>query len=1048
MAALTHPLSTNPFIQRHGPWLGAALALAAGVTAFFWKALLTDRVLAGYDLSTYFYPYRQYAAAALRQADLPLWNPYLFQGAPFLANQQTAVLYPPNLLYLLVATETGLALSIAIHLVWGALGVYAYTRRATGLAWLAAVGAAATFGLSGFLGAQVGHVNQVNAAVWLPWALLAAHRLYDGRSVRWAVALSVILALQFLAGHAQPSYMTLAAVMFCWLGRAAWDWLGVAALRPAFLEAGGPSAPERASHPPKAGPPAAPAWFASVRDWYMQLLWRPVVALVLLGGAFAGTAALAAPQALPMLQLTHHSIRQGGLSYGEATAFSLSPREFLAGMLPTPDGSVSSAEYFGFIGILAMSLALLGVVCAYRRPAAWGFAGLAAFSLLLALGAANPLYPALFEVLPGLDLFRVPARWLLLYTFAASVLAGIGLDWLARAVRGGLPLRGPLLRFGAGALLLALAAAGLAPLQHTLAAESAFIWLGLAVGSAALILLAARAPGVVWLLPLVVALELFWASRHLEYNQAPPAMAYTDPGPVTAILRDAYAGRAAGEGGRVLSLAGTAYAPGVEPELRERFAHLGTGSTYNLLVTQKYFEVMTPNTPLGLRIPTVDGYDGGVLPMGGYAGMKEVLQAGASAQPDAILRDQLRAVPPPRILDLFGVAYLLDDKIHDPWVDDVFYDTTFSLAVDADNPTAAVPNAPEVAADRIGVISYLTGAAALPQGQLVAVARVTTTEGRVIERPLQAGIHTAEGEYEKATPAHQAARDVGGWPDNPQGRRYHAVLELGETVAVKEVALEYRAAAGALRVVAMSAIGPEAHAPIILAAEPVTLLFSGDLKLYRRDRPLGTVYTAGTVYVAESTDEARAALTNPAFRVGEDVILERETPFRELPPRNALTGFARPLKHWLQGMDVWGGGPPFGVAPPEAEARFGESAPSGGLNLARYALADAAGAIVPETARPRPEYLSVRLDTPAPRVLVFSETFIPGWEATLDGAPIEIWRANAYYQAVWVPAGAHEIVFRYRPAAFRLGIVIFLAGAPALVFCWFIPTLLRRLRWA
>ena len=137
-----------------------------------------------------------------------------------------------------------------------------------------------------------------------------------------------------------------------------------------------------------------------------------------------------------MLQLTHHSIRQGGLSYNEATAFSLSPREFLAGMLPTPDGLVSTAEYFGFIGILAIALALLGVVATYRRPATLGLAALAFIGIFLALGVSNPLYAALFKIVPGLDLFRVPARWLLLYTFAASVLVGIGIDWLANSVQG------------------------------------------------------------------------------------------------------------------------------------------------------------------------------------------------------------------------------------------------------------------------------------------------------------------------------------------------------------------------------------------------------------------------------------------------------------------------------------------------------------------------------------------------------------------------------------------------------------------------------------
>ena len=1040
---MAFPFQTSPhsFLGRNGPWLGAALLLAALVTAFFWKALLTDRVLAGYDLSTYFYPYRQYAATVLSRGNLPLWNPFLFLGVPFLANQQTAVLYPPNLLYLMFATATGLALSIALHLLWAALGVYAFARQVSGLVWPAAVGAAVIFGLSGFLGAQVGHVNQVNAAAWLPWALLATHQLYTRRSVRWAIVLALVLALQFLAGHAQPSFLTLFTILLYWMGHAAWDWLGAAAARPAFFSGTGDTDTGLAARPlDGAGVDRAPAWFARCRDWLLHTTRRPLVALVLLGGAFGATAALAAPQILPMLQLTHHSIRQGGLSYNEATAFSLSPREFLAGMLPTPGGYVSTAEFYGFIGVLAMALALLALAAAYRRPATWGFATLALAGLLLALGAYNPLYAVLFDFVPGFDLFRVPARWLLMYTFAASILAGIGIDWLATHTPSRAEARAVLLRFGAGVLLLALLVTALAPLQHALAAELPLIWLGLTAASVGLILLALRAPRLVWLLPPLLALELFWGSRHLEYNQAPPPMAYADPGPVSDALRADYAG------GRVLSLASTAYAPGIEPQLREQFAHLGAGSTYNLLVTQKYFEVMTPNVTQGFGIATVDGYDGGVLPLDGYARMKDILQAGASARPDTILRDQVRTVPPPRILDLFGVTYVLRDKILDPWLDGVYYDTTFGQAVNAGQPSITLPNVPDTPANRIGIISYLTAAAALPQEETVAVLRVTTTDNRVIERPLQAGIHTAEGEYEKSQPAHQAGRVVGAWPENPEGRHYLAIVELGETVALKDISVAYQAAGGTLHLVAMSAIGPDVHAPVLLTPEPVTLLFSGDVKLYRRDLPLGLVYTTDTVYMAESTDQARLALLDPAFRVGQDVILEREQDFFELPPRNALTGYARPLKHWLQRRDLWGGGPPFGVVGSRDEARFGQPAAPGALAMPHYALGDA-GPTTVTVDRPRPELLTVRVDSPAPRVLVFAETFIPGWKATIDGGPVEIWRANAYYQAVYVPAGSHEVVFRYQPEALAIGVVIALSAVPVLVIIWFVPTVLRRLRW-
>src|SRR5437016_2653633 len=48
------------------------------------------------DLVTSFYPYRTLAARAVREGTLPLWNPYMLSGAPFLANAQSALFYPGN----------------------------------------------------------------------------------------------------------------------------------------------------------------------------------------------------------------------------------------------------------------------------------------------------------------------------------------------------------------------------------------------------------------------------------------------------------------------------------------------------------------------------------------------------------------------------------------------------------------------------------------------------------------------------------------------------------------------------------------------------------------------------------------------------------------------------------------------------------------------------------------------------------------------------------------------------------------------------------------
>ncbi|MCX6632084.1 MAG: YfhO family protein [Candidatus Solibacter sp.] len=60
----------------------------------------------------------------------------------------------------------------------------------------------------------------------------------------------------------------------------------------------------------------------------------------------------------------------------------------------------------------------------------------------------------------------------------------------------------------------------------------------------------------------------------------------------------------------------------------------------------------------------------------------------------------------------------------------------------------------------------------------------------------------------------------------------------------------------------------------------------------------------------------------------------------------------------------------------------------------------------------------LRLDaTPAcAGVLVLSDNWYPGWQATLDGKTIEVLRADAAIRAVAVPAGPHRIEMRYAPS--------------------------------
>lgn len=72
----------------------------------------------------------------------------------------------------------------------------------------------------------------------------------------------------------------------------------------------------------------------------------------------------------------------------------------------------------------------------------------------------------------------------------------------------------------------------------------------------------------------------------------------------------------------------------------------------------------------------------------------------------------------------------------------------------------------------------------------------------------------------------------------------------------------------------------------------------------------------------------------------------------------------------------------------------------------------------------------VVIDAVAPRGgwLLLSDTWYPGWKATVDGRPAPMLRANVAHRAVSLPPGNHRVVFRFRPASTARGFVLSAAG--------------------
>ena len=435
----------------HARWPGLAgewaiLALLAALTlAFFWRVLLTrDTWLprGGGDFNSFYYPLYRFAGAEVAVGRFPLWNPTLWGGMPFAADQQTGLFAPMNLLAFALARPFGYGTLewLAIGNVWlaAALG-YAFGRE-LGARRAAATLGGITFAFGGFMVSHLGHYPMVAVAPWLPAIFLTLRRAILRRSLPWTLALAGALLLALLGGHQQIFLYLLTGTGLYWL----------------FLTWNG--SPD----------PVWPDSLGAVRRWLAgRFAGHWIVAGAQLGLAGGLAVGLAAPSLLISLQMAALSIRSG-ISYGEALAYSLRPLHLITLLVPNAFGSTPgtfigavgfSGEVWGYAGIVALGLgvfALLRATATSRREAAF-FAALAGLALAVSLGAATPLQGWFYAFVPGYSRIRASGRWLILVDFAVAALATLGAEGLLRLVARDIAAGRQLLGRVARALGLALA---------------------------------------------------------------------------------------------------------------------------------------------------------------------------------------------------------------------------------------------------------------------------------------------------------------------------------------------------------------------------------------------------------------------------------------------------------------------------------------------------------------------------------------------------------------------------------------------------------------
>lgn len=361
--------------------------------AFFWR-LLTPNAdqqvsLARGDFSAQFAAFGAYQQARLSAGEIPLWDPYNNGGLPFIADTQAAVFYPPRLLTIALANLAGtgwiyhaLELEMVAHVLVYVLLFYALARRLTAEREGSPAAALAAALVAGFGGYTTGYpplqLALLEAAIWFPAVMLALHEATRrGVHWRWIAAAGWFLGISWMAGHPQTSFfltvVTVAYGLFrLWTIRA------------------------RAVH--------------------------AVAAIALVGGTSVGVVAVTLLPGLEYLMLTSRA----GFDYAaKSTGFPVS--HLLQIGVPNVV-SQWSPLWIGAVGLLLAAFAI-------TRPSrgVWFWFGVLAAGLLFSLGANGPVYPLLYNVVPGLSFFRGQERAAFLVANAAAILVGYGAIQLGTA---------------------------------------------------------------------------------------------------------------------------------------------------------------------------------------------------------------------------------------------------------------------------------------------------------------------------------------------------------------------------------------------------------------------------------------------------------------------------------------------------------------------------------------------------------------------------------------------------------------------------------------
>ncbi len=383
-----HTVSAADYLWNTAPW---NTAIPSGLPMSGAHPVLVGSNGQLVDGVTLFVPFFQYTSSQLPH--IPLWDPYIMGGTPYLADMQSQIFSPFTLPAYILPFWWSWGVIALLKIVVAAMGAYLLGRvmkMGTAGAFLCGV----VFGFGLFM---VDWIPWPLTSVFplIPWVLLATERLIRRPGVLWASALAALVALQFFGGHPETSVYVVFAILGYFIAR--------------MVQRHGKEivTAVRRGH--------------SRRGTLFRTTRRPVVALVL--ALVVGTA-LAAVTIIPFVELLRHS---SDLNVRPRSQVHVPSNDFFAAFLPSYYPGTFKIVTAFYAGALPLMLACIALI----RPRVERVvaAVVAALTVAVALGIQPFFYLA--GHIPGLAETYL-SRLTIIYLLCLALLAGWGLDDMVR----------------------------------------------------------------------------------------------------------------------------------------------------------------------------------------------------------------------------------------------------------------------------------------------------------------------------------------------------------------------------------------------------------------------------------------------------------------------------------------------------------------------------------------------------------------------------------------------------------------------------------------